>query len=133
MMGFEDIRRVLENHQVDWDNPTPVEMDGQPSARPSNSPEWITMTINHGDSMTAGVGSDPCVRRTGLLMFQVRTPELQGSAKAAKIADELAKHWEYWQNGEIETLAASVSRVGRIEESSGTHYQYNVTLPFRAG
>jgi len=132
-MTFEEIRLAVEFHMAGWNGP-PVAYDGT-----RNSPavdqaiatksDWVTLTINHGASITAGIGSDPCVRRTGLIQFQIFTDENTGSRPAALLADSLAQHWEYWQDGGIETQAASVRRIG---ESDGW-YMYLVSLSFRAG
>jgi len=132
-MTFEEIRLAVEFHMAGWNGP-PVAYDGT-----RNSPavdqaiatksDWVTLTINHGASITAGIGSDPCVRRTGLIQFQIFTDDNTGSRPAALLADSLAQHWEYWQDGGIETQAASVRRIG---ESDGW-YMYLVSLSFRAG
>jgi len=129
---FEQIRIAIESRMAQWDS-VPVAYDGVP-----NSPaltqamaaksSWVRLTIQHGASFTAGIGSDPCVRRSGLVMLQIFTPINSGSRPAAMLADSLAQHWEYWQQGNIETQAASVQRVGQDDD----YYQYNVSLSFRA-
>ena len=133
MTGFEDIRAAVEVHASEWKD-APLDLDAVPkektlSASIDDKGAWCRLTINHGVSMTAGIGSAPCVRRTGLIDIQVFTPEHKGSSPAAKLADRLAEHWEYWQKGHISTQAASVRRIG----SSDGWYQYNVSIPFRAG
>ena len=132
-MTFEEIRLAVDFHMAGWNGP-PVAYDGTRNSPAVNQAiatksDWVTLTINHGASITAGIGSDPCVRRTGLIDIQVFTPEHKGSSPAAKLADKLAEHWEYWQKGHISTQAASVRRIG----SSDGWYQYNVSIPFRAG
>lgn len=132
-MGFEEIRIAIEMRVAQWDE-APVDYDGIP-ASPSlqqaieSKASWMRCRIDHGVSFTAGVGHKPCVRRTGLIIFQIFTPENSGSRPAAVLADSLAAHFEYSQAGAFETQAASVQRIG---ESDGW-YQYNVSLPFRAG
>ena len=132
-MTFEEIRLAVESHMAGWTGP-PVAYDGTRNSPAVNQAidtksDWVTLTINHGASITAGIGSDPCVRRTGLIQFQIFTDENTGSRPAALLADSLAQHWEYWQDGGIETQAASVRRIG---ESDGW-YMYLVSLSFRAG
>jgi hypothetical protein len=130
---FESIRLAIERRLASWDG-VPVEYDGAPqspalkAAIEAKEP-WVRCTIQHGDSFTAGIGSGPCVRRTGLVQFQVFTDRLKGSRPAALLADSLAAHFEYYQDGQLETQAASVQRIG---DSDGW-YQYNATLPFRMG
>lgn len=130
---FESIQLAIESKMAAWDG-VPVAYDGVP-----NSPaltqamaaksSWVRLTIQHGASFTAGIGSEPCVRRSGLVMMQIFTPINSGSRPAATIADSLAQHWEYWQEQGIETQAASVQRVGPQDD----YYLYVVSLPFRAG
>jgi len=132
-MTFEEIRLAVESHMAGWTGP-PVAYDGTRNSPAVNQAiatksDWVTLTINHGASITAGIGSDPCVRRTGLIQFQIFTDDNTGSRPAALLADSLAQHWEHWQDGGIETQAASVRRIG---ESDGW-YMYLVSLSFRAG
>lgn len=131
-MGFEDIRLAIESRLAAWPD-APVAFDNvatQPSVRAAmdGKQPWCRLTIAHGDSLTAGIGSSPCVRRTGIVMCQVFTAERIGSATAAQLADSLAQHLEYWQQGSLETQAASVQRVG----PSDGWFMYVVSVPFRA-
>lgn len=138
-MGFEDIRLAIESRLAEW--PThgplpsaPVAFDNvatQPSVQDAIDAKepWIRCVIQHGDSLTAGIGSRPCVRRTGLVMLQIFTSERIGSTTAAQLADSLAQHLEYWQDGPLETQAASVQRVGPQDG----WFMYVVSCPFRAG
>jgi len=132
-MTFDEIRIAIESRLVSWDG-VPVAFDGAPNgpsvdAAIANQEPWIRLTIQHGDSFTAGVGSKPCVRRPGLIQCQVFTLDNQGSRQAYQIADSLAEHLQYWRTGHLETLASSVQRIG----PSGGTYQINVSTPFRAG
>ncbi len=130
---FEGIRLVIETRLSTWDG-VPVEYDGAPKSQDliaaiDAKQSWVRCTILHGSSFTAGVGSSPCVRRTGLIMMQILTPEDRGSRPAAVLADSIAQHFEYYQQGQFETQAASVQRIGPSDD----WYQYNVSVPFRAG
>ncbi len=132
-MGFEDIRLAIELRLAAWHD-APVAFDNvatQPSVQAAidTKQPWVRLTIAHGDSLTAGIGSAPCVRRTGLIQCQVFVDERTGTATCAQLADSLAAHLEYWQQGKLSTQAASVQRIG----PSDGWYQYNVSVPFRAG
>ncbi|SEN64844.1 phage tail terminator-like protein [Halomonas caseinilytica] len=142
MMGFEDIRLAVETRLATWDG-VPVAFDNTKTPAPDdpsdqravteavrNKEPWVRLTIQHGDSLTAGIGSQPCVRRTGLIQCQVFTdhPSPTGSAEAAQIADSLAAQLQYWQNGHLSTQAASVRRGGPTDG----WYLYIVSVPFRA-
>lgn len=132
-MTFEQIRIAIESRLATWDG-VPVEYDGAPKSQAliaaiEAKESWVRASIQHGSSFTAGIGSTPCVRRTGLLTFQIFTDKDKGSRPAAMLADSLAAHFEYYQSGQFETQAASVQRIGE----SDAWYQYNVSLSFRAG
>lgn len=131
-MTFEQIRILIENRLASW-NDIPIAWDNVPNgptlqAAIDAKEPWVRLTIQHGDSLTAGIGSAPCVRRTGLIMTQVFTAERIGSAKAYQIATSLAQRLEYWQQGHLSTQASSVRRVGPKDR----WFQVNVTTPFRA-
>ncbi|HET8791801.1 MAG TPA: phage tail terminator-like protein [Modicisalibacter sp.] len=132
-MSFEVIRVAVESHMVAW-NGAPVAFDNVPASQAvldaqANKTPWARLTINHGDSFTSGLGSEPCVRRTGLIQVQVFTGEDKSSRDAHLIADSLASHLQYYTDGPFSTLAASVQRVG---PRSG-YYQLNLSCPFRHG
>lgn len=132
-MTFESIRAAVESRLADWAD-APVAFDNvptQPSVQAAIDARdpWVRLTINHGASSTACLGDAPEVRRTGLVQCQVFTDEGVGTKAAAGLADSLADHLQYYRTGALETLAASVQRVG----SESGWFQYNVTLPFRSG
>ena len=131
-MDFEQIRQKVEGRLFAWDG-VPVAYDNAPAGQAvtdaqSNKDPWVRCVVNHGDSQTASVGSDPCVRRTGLVMCQVFTDRKIGSKTAMDIASSLAGHLEYHQDGKFLTRAASVNRIG----DSDTWFQINVSVPFVA-
>ncbi|MBY6111218.1 DUF4128 domain-containing protein [Halomonas sp. DP1Y21-3] len=130
-MTFDEIRIAIESRMVAWDG-VPVAYDGAPNgpsvdAAIANQEPWVRLTIQHGDSFIAGLGSEPCVRRPGLIMCQVFTKDNQGSRQAYQIADSLAAHLQFWRTGHLETLASSVQRVG----PSDGWYQALLRTPFR--
>ncbi|QPI62437.1 phage tail terminator-like protein [Vreelandella venusta] len=130
---FESIRLAIERRLSTWGG-VPVEYDGAPQtpdvrAAIENKESWVRCTIQHGASIPAGNASEPCVRRTGLVKFQVFTPKHRGSRPAALLADSLVPLFEFYQDGHFETQAMSVQRIGE----SNDWYQYNATTPFRMG
>lgn len=131
-MGFEDIRLAVEQRLAAW-NGVPVAYDNAPTppsvqdAIDAKEP-WVRLTIQHGASNIAALGSSPETRRTGLIQCQVFTAERIGSKPAADTADSLATHLQYQRLGRVETLAASVQRIG----PSDGWFQYNLSIPFRA-
>ncbi|WP_299313124.1 phage tail terminator-like protein [uncultured Halomonas sp.] len=131
-MTFDQIRLAVESRMVEWDG-VPVAYDNVPTppsvqaAMDAKSP-WVRLTINHGASNIAALGSDPETRRTGLIQCQVFTNVRIGSKPAADTADSLATHLQYQRLGRVETLAASVQRIG----PSDGWFQYNLSIPFRA-
>lgn len=90
---------------------------------------WIRLTIQHGDSMVASIGTSPEVRRTGLVDIQILAPKHKGSASAYQLADKVADIIQFYRSGHLETMASSVERVGKEED----WYNLLVSTPFRAG
>lgn len=131
-MTFEEIRVAIETRMAAWAD-APIAWDGVPigpavkQAQDLGQP-WVRLTIQHGDSFTAGIGHKPCTRRTGVIMCQVFTARDIGSKPATDLADSLASHLEYWQSDRLDTQAASLHRVGPTD----TYYQVNVNVGFRA-
>ena len=131
-MGFEDIRLAVESRLASWPD-APVSFDNvqtQPSVQAAIDAKapWVRLTIVPGDTLTAAIGDGPNARHTGLLVLQIFTAERVSSAKAMQLADSLAQHVQYWQDGKFETQAASLARVGQ----QNGWYQVNVSAPFRA-
>jgi len=130
---FEGIRLAIERRLASWDG-VPVEYDGAPQtpalkAAIEAKQSWVRCTIQHGNSSAPYKGSEPGIRRSGLLQFQAFTPDNKGSRPAALLADSLAEHFQFYRDAGLELLTASVQRVG----ASDGWYQYNCTIPFRAG
>jgi hypothetical protein len=130
---FTEIRLAIEKLLAGWVE-HPVAFDGtlppdELKAAQEGLQPWVRLTIQHGDSFTAGLSDKPCVRRTGLVMVQIFTADDQGSREAYQIADSLATLLQYHRDGDLETLAASMQRVGPRDG----WYQLNIQCPFRAG
>jgi len=131
-MDFQEIQEAIEVKTAAW-SVAPVAYDAAPAGSAvttaqSNGDPWAALTIQHGGSATAGIGADPCPRRTGRIVIQVFTKDGTGSNKAHVLAASIAAHFEYWQSGGLSTQAASLSRVG----PANGWYQVNVAVPFRA-
>lgn len=132
-MTFSEIHNAVVARMASWAD-APYAWDGQPSSRAvldaqAAKQPWVRLSINHGTSTTAALGTNPEVRRTGLIFVQVFIAENSGTRPANQIADSLAAHLQYYRDGHFETLAASLTRVGPQDG----WYQCNVSLPFRAG
>lgn len=132
-MNFEAIRVAVESYVSTWPD-APIAYDGAPNsptlqAAIDAKESWIRLTIQHADSQTAYIGDGPKVRRSGLIQCQIFTKLDSGSRPAALLADSLASHLEYWQDGQLSTQAASVQRVG----PSDGWFMYLLSVPFRAG
>lgn len=133
MMGFEDINLAIETRLYEWDGP-PVAYDNwktTPSVKAAQDARepWVRLTVQHGDSLTASIGSAPCVRRTGVIQCQIFVDEHVSTQPASQIADSLADQLQYWRTGALETLASSVRRGGPTDG----WFMYVVSTPFRAG
>lgn len=132
-MTFEEIRLAVETRMAEWVD-APVAYDGVPNG-PSvqsaidNKDAWARLSINHGTSRAPYKGSEPGIRRTGVVFVQVFTPDNNSSRQASILADSIANHFQFYRTGEIELLTASVTRIGPEDG----WYRYNVSVPFRAG
>ena len=132
-MTFEEIRATIETRMAAWAD-APIAFDNVPAgadvitAQNARTP-WVRVTLIDGDSFTAGIGSGPCVRRTGLISVQVFTARDIGSGPARQIASSLAAHIEYYQSGALETQAARLINAGPDDN----YYMAVVQCGFRAG
>ena len=139
-MTFEQLRIAVESRMAQWTD-APIAFDGVPVPGPDEdgnlSPlalaqkekqPWVRLTIVPGDTLTVAIGSGPKARHTGLIALQIFTAERIGSAEAMRLADSLASHIQYWQQGKFSTQAASLARIG----PSGGWHQVNLTVPYRA-
>lgn len=133
-MTFSEIHRVLETRMATWAGGYPVDWPGVPPsavlqrARSEMSP-WVRLTIRHGDSATACIGDTPAERHPGVVLLQVFVAEGEGMRPATQIADSLAEHFRYFQQGHLATQAASLTHV----DPANGWQQVNLTIPFRAG
>lgn len=137
-MNFDAIRLAVETRLADWQvngaPPTaPIAYDGVPNGPTlqdaiDNKQAWVRLTVLNGDGFTSEVGSSPRARRPGVISCQIFTPERQGSAEAYRLADSLSAQLQYWSDGDLETLAASATRVG----PSDGWFQVNLSVPFTA-
>jgi|SRR5690554_1582896 len=130
-MTFEDIRKTVEVRMAAWATAKTISVaydNVKPSFDTAALDKWVRCTIIDGDSFTAGIGSDPCVRRVGLVSMQIFTRRDKGSLAAREIATSLASHWEYYQSGGFSTQAARLINVGPDDN----YYQLNLQVGFTA-
>ena len=131
-MTFEEIRAAVESKIAAFTD-APIAFDNVPNspavvAAMESKSNWLRLTIQHGSSFTAGMGQNPCTRRTGVVFIQIFTNRDIGSKPAMDLASALAAHIEHWQQGRLSTQAASLNRVGPQDG----WYQVNVSCPFVA-
>lgn len=146
-MGYEEIRQLCEMRQDDWPDRVicPTAYDGTSDFMVinhlDNTPEgvsevadairnrmpWCRFQIEHTDSSVMSLGNRPYTRRRGAVLIQIFTPDLTGTAQAAKLADSLSWHWQYWYPWGFETLSPEVTRVG----ASNDWFHYQVWVPWR--
>lgn len=133
MSSFESIRLAIEGRMAQWSG-APVAYDGVPNsptlqAAIDNKESWVRCVISHGDSAAPYKGSEPGIRRIGILRLNISTPLDRGSRPAALLADSLAEHFQFYRSGALELLTASVDRTGPDDG----WYRYTVRIPWRAG
>ncbi|MAL98266.1 MAG: hypothetical protein CL583_07415 [Alteromonadaceae bacterium] len=132
-MTFNEIRIAITSRMAAWSD-APVAYDGSPTSEAvtqaqGNKTPWTRLTIQHGASFTAGIGVNPHVRHTGLIVVQIFAAPNAGTRTGMELADSIAAHMQYYTSGHLETLAASLFRVGEVNG----YFQLNLSIPFRAG
>lgn len=135
-MTYDEIRAAIEVRASTWsmtNGTPPIAYDGlAPSAsviaaQNAKSP-WVRLTIVDGDSFTSCIGDRPEPRRTGVIMLEIYTKRDTGSAEARRVADSLASHFEYWQEGKLSTNAGRIVNV----PAETNYYRRNFLVGFEA-
>lgn len=111
-------QRVLDNISVPvtFDNQEPLEHTGV----------WARVTINHGDSETAGIGQGVRVRTFGVVTIQFFNKQYTGTNDVLQAVDVAISAFQHQQFNGITCRSATVRRIG---ERDGV-YQTNLTIPF---
>lgn len=96
---------------------------------PPTTGVWARVTIQGGINFMSGMADTPCTREVGTLIIQCFDRENMGTGNVKTFADNLAKHFAYYQTNNLELLAPSVIDVGF--DPNTKFYQYNVSIPYR--
>lgn len=88
---------------------------------------WYRVNIIGGVNVVACINEKPCTREIGTLIIQVFDRENTGTAKIKQACDELASHFAYFSQENLELLTPSVVFVG----VDNGFCQYNVSIPYR--
>lgn len=88
---------------------------------------WYRVNIVGGVNVVACINEKPCTREIGTLILQVFDRENNGTAKLKQACDELAKHFAYFSQENLELLTPSIINVG----VDNGFYQMNVSISYR--
>ena len=135
-MTFDEIRDAIESRMSDWVMGTatpPVAYDNAPVlpavvTAQNNKDTWLRLSIIDGDSFTACIGDRPEPRRTGVIMLEIYGKRGVGTATVREVADSLAAHFEYWQEGKLSTNAGRIVNV----PAETNYYRRNFVIGFTA-
>ncbi|MDC5507896.1 DUF4128 domain-containing protein [Acinetobacter baumannii] len=89
---------------------------------------WCDINILWGQSLIAGVGDNPCTRRTGLISINCMARLNTHEVAITQLADGWLSHFEYFGTGQLECLQGQVQNLG----NDGDFLQYNISINFRA-
>ena len=88
---------------------------------------WCDINILWGQSLIAGIGDEPCTRRTGIISINSMARLNTHEVAITQLADAWLSHFEYFQIGQLEVLQGQVQNLG----SNGDFLQYNISINYR--
>lgn len=116
MMTYNEVRLAITAHLKELNGFVPLSnfrAEGRPTDGngafivPTNG-VWVNWLIQYANSFIPSVGNEPCVRKTGQLVFQIFDRKGQGVNRIEILADELTKHFQSKQLSHVEFLEASL-------------------------
>ncbi|MGP9796196.1 hypothetical protein ACT3UJ_02375 [Halomonas sp. 86] len=145
-MDYVDIQSALESRMAEWPGSLPIWFDGTiipPSVRRARDGErrspWARFVITEGPARAGEIADKPGRLVPGTISIEIYYPrkptEADGGTptnpayECSQLADQLAAHFEFWQQGHLTTHATSNVRV-QPEEN---WYRRNVITDFDAG
>lgn len=88
---------------------------------------WYMLTVQHGINLMVGMADKPCTRELGAVVVQVFYPNNKQTASIKRLADSLGGHFQYYRDGKLELMTASIINVPERENG----YQLNIRIPYR--
>ena len=88
---------------------------------------WYRLTVQHGVNLMLGMANEPCTRELGAVVIQIFYPNNKRTESVKRLADSLGTHFQYYRDGKLELMTASVINVPERENG----YQINVRIPYR--
>ena len=123
-MESERVAQLIRKRFAEHYQRTPVAWPNAAFTPPDDEP-WVRLTIKGGDGRQVAT-TGRRIRRSGVVIVQVFTPEGEGDAPARSIADEVAAIFEAMTLDGVRFKAASNEVVGAHEG----WFQINVEIPF---
>lgn len=146
MMDYSDIQLVLERKMAEWSGDIPVWLDGTiipASVKEARDGErrspWLRFVITLSRAVAGEIADKPGRLVPGTIAIEIYYPRNQiplpgepavnPAFQCSRLADQLAKHFEFWQEGHMTTHASSNVYV----EPEDDWYRRNVVTDFDAG
>lgn len=89
---------------------------------------WIKIVIVGGGNFISGLADTPCTRETGVFYIMIYNRENNGTGTQKAYADNLGKHFAYYQSNQLQLMTPSLVDVGF--DPSVNAYQMNVVIPY---
>lgn len=127
-MNNELIESLILAHMKSWTyfNEARFAVDNVNFITPTDG-IWYRLTIQHGINLMVGMADTPCTRELGAVAIQIFYPNNKRTESVKRLTDSLGSHFQYYRNGKLEFMTASVINVPERENG----YQINVRIPFR--
>ena len=87
---------------------------------------WARLDLDFVTSEVVGIGSDPYVRRTGVVSIKVREHLDRGTRRITMLTDALEQHFQLKYDGSLYLDAANTVN----SDSTNVYYESIVYIPF---
>ena len=124
-MSFSAIRVAIESHIASNWTQTPVQYENVDLDTKDMS-EYISINVLSGESVQSSIGESGQYLTSGSLVIMIFTGIGSGSARAKTLADTLAGLFRGAKIGGVSFKVPSGNQVA----STGSYYQFNLTVPF---
>lgn len=119
------LTRILEADFLDDEQ---IDVPNSKGFKPSDNGVWLRVGFSGVQGVFSGFGSQPCTRRTGLVMIQCFMPAQEYTQPIDDLTDKLVALLEWYHADGFELHAADVIVAGQTRDDA--FYQKNVHIPF---
>lgn len=98
----------------------------RPDVKIPHTGMWARLAINFVTADVAGIGSEPYVRRTGVISITVYEHKNAGTRSISELTDALEEWFQFYNQGSFYTDAANTI----LDDEPDVHYEGVVYIPF---